>query len=429
MKKLSLLMLAFCLPLALSAAPNWKAVMRYDKQKTKTALTDRLVKYAAYNTQDAKGQAAFAKVLAKELKQIGASGVAVSKAGIVTAEIPATSSKPAPGILLAAAMNTPAGAPGTNVRPQVHTKYMGGDIVLSETEKIREYDYPQLLAAHGHDIITASGGTQLGAAGKAGIAVIMTLADYLLGNTAIDHGPVKIAFVPDAFRGGEKIDASALKADYTYVAQGGNMGEYAAENFGGRAFTVVFEGNIPADPGRVNAASFADNLLMMSDFHTLLPRHRRPENTAGQRGFVWISSITHEGARSSAHGIIRAFTETEMNELSALVTQAFNTVKAMNPARKDARLEFTDEFQNPAAQLPAQLSAQLEQAMREEEITPKAVSVRANTLAGQLTAQGLPALSVFTGVFGEGNATEYADVDVMEGSLRTLASLLSARPE
>lgn len=435
MKKFLLAVLCAALPLGAAAQQNWKAVMRYDKQDAKAKLTERLTKYVTYDTQSdpnaaqvpsTKGQLAFAKTLAKELKSIGAKNVQISKTAVVTADIPATTAKPAPAVAFLAHMDTSDAAPGKNVKPQVHAKYNGGDIVINKEKNLRltEYNSPQLLDARGHDIITASGGTLLGADDKAGIAVIMTMADYLLGNPGIEHGPLKIAFTPDEEigTGVNTLDVPAFGADYAYTVDGMNLGEIVTENFSARSFEAVFEGNRAAHPGEAMNSPFADNLLMASDFHTLLPRHRRPETTSGRRGYIWVYAINHEGDRSSVKGGIRSFTQEEMDDLSNQVTQAFNTVKAMNPKLVKAELTFKNGYKNPKEIIPAQLISQLEKAMRAEDVTPKRIAARGGTDAARLSFNGLPAIDIFSGMFNMHGELEYADVDVMEASLRTLLS-------
>lgn len=435
MKKLLAVCCCACLPLCAAAGPNWKAVMQYDKQTAKEDLTQRLERYVGYNTQadahpqnvpSTKGQLSFAKALGKELKQIGAENVSVSKSGVVTATIPATTGHAPPVIALLAHLDTYPGLSGADVKPQLHAKYNGGDILINKEQDLRltEYNSPQLLQARSHNLLTASGGTLLGADGKAGIALIMTLADYLLGNRSIAHGTIQIAFLPDTENGKvlQNFDPASLGATYAYMVDGAHVGEIVTENFASRTFTAVFEGNRSADPGQAMNAAFADNVLMASDFHTLLPRHLRPETTSGTRGYIWVQSILQQEDTSTILGQIAAFTPQEMQELTQAVTQAFNTVKAMNPKLVQADLSFTDEYTNAKDSLPAPLLTVLQQAMRDEDIKPRPVSARRGTNNALLCAKGLPTVEVFSGVFNKHTALEYADIDVMEAALRTLIS-------
>lgn len=435
MKTLFAVLGSLLLPLCLCAQQNWKAVMRYDKQDAKTKLAEHLSEYVTYDTQassqtdqipSTKGQLSFAKALAKELKRIGAQNVQTSKQGVVTAEIPATTAKPTPVIALMASLDTAETLSGKDIKPQTHEKYRGGDIVIDKENNLRlsEYNSPQLLQARGHDIMTASGSTLLGAESKAGIAIIMTLADYLLGNPSIEHGRIKIVFSPDSttHRGIAALDIPALGADYAYSVAGANTGEIITENFSGRCFTAVFHGKRDVPAGQAMQSDFADNLLMASDFHTLLPRQRRPENTSARRGFILVDSINTMADTSTVTGIIRAFNDEEMQELSNLVQQSFTTAKSLNPKNKGAELTFQDQFKNAQAFIPASVIQTLENAMRQEDIQPKQIALRGRNDATFLSAHQLPTVNVFAGTFNPASQLEYADIDVMEASLRTLIS-------
>ena len=442
MKKLLLAVLCAAFPLALAAQQNWKAVTRYDKQAAKTKLTELLSEYVTFDTQaetnaqkipSSKGQTSFAKKLAKDLKRLGAQNVRVEKNGIVTASVPATSSQPLPALAFIAHLDTTPALSGKGVKAQVHAKYNGGDIVISADKNLRltQYNSPQLLTARTHDLVTASGNTVLGADAKGGAAILLTYADYLLGNPSIAHGPVKIVFLPDGLngRGAQALDTSVLGADYAFALNSGNLGEYIPENFNTRYFTAVFDGKRDSSVGHAMYSDFADNLLMAADFHTLLPRQYRPETTAGRNGFIWINDIAHEGNRSVVKGEIHAFTEQEMKTLSDLVTQSFNTVKSLYPKKKGAELSFQDGSKNILTVLPPQMLTQLQNAMQKEEITPVPAANRNDGgYPAVLNTKGLPTVTVFNGTFHAGSETEYADIDVMEAALRTLLTLTADWP-
>ena len=438
MKRTILLFVCALLPLTVLAEQNWKAVLRYDKQATKSTLAQRLKEYAAQDSHaqqnavsvpSTKQQLAFAKNLAKQLKHMGASRVQVSKTGIVTADIPSTINKSAPVLALVAHLDTPAQTVAQT--PQLHAKYTSGDIVLDKSKNISltEQNSSQLLRAHGHDFLTSDGSVSFGAHTKAGLTIAMTLADYLLGHTSLQHGLIKIVLLPDApsHAGAEALDPKQLGADYALILDGNDLGEIATANFSGKKFNVVFEGNRDIPLGQAVSSAFADNLLMAADFYTLLPRHFRPETTAGMQGYIIVDDIVTRGNRSTLSGHLRAFAEPDLQSLTQQVQQAFSTVKAMYPKRTAAELSFEEQFQNAQAQIPPSFISALESALRQEDIQPKRISVRDNTDFAVLTLKGLPALSLFTGVFHAAEPLEYVDVDVMEASLRaTMAFLLSA---
>ena len=172
-------------------------------------------------------------------------------------------------------------------------------------------------------------------------------------------------------------------------------------------------------------SAFSDNLLMASDFHTLLPRHRRPETTADRRGFILVDSITTIGDKSEIKGIIRAFSEEEMQELTGEVTRAFNTVKSMNYKGKGFNLTFEDQYKNMKSVLPEQMISLAQLAMKNEDITPVLTAARGGTDGSSLSFMGLPTPDLFAGQYNIHSEREYADVDVMEASLRTVLRLIS----
>ena len=437
--KTAALAAAALLPLAATAQDmDWKSVTRYNKAEAKKQLTERFTKYVTYDTQSSDktdkvpstpGQTKLAKTLAKELKKNGAKNVQVDKYSIVTAEIPANTAANAPVIAFLAHMDTALEASGKDVKPQVHSNYQGGDIVINAEQNLRltPANSPQLARARGHDIITASGNTLLGADDKTGVAIIMTLVQFLYDHPEMQHGTIKIAFTPDEETGAgvEKFDVASFGADYAYTVDGGDLGQLTNETFNAKAFTAVFEGMRAVHPGEAMNSAFSDNVLMASDFHTLLPRHRRPETTADRRGFILVDSITTQGDRTEVKGIIRAFSDEETQDLVNEVTRAFNTVKGMNYKGKNFALTITDQYKNMKAVLPEQMVSLAQLAMQSEDVTPVLTAARGGTDGSTLSFMGLPTPDIFAGQYNIHSPLEYADVDVMEASLRTLLRLTS----
>ncbi len=430
---------ALCLPIFVQAQDlEWKTVTKYNKAEAKKQLTDRFTKYVTFNTQfndqtdkvpSTPGQVKLAKTLAKELKKYGAKNVKIDAHAIVTGEIPATSANDSPVVAFIAHMDTALEVSGKDVQPQVHKNYQGGDIVINAEKKlvINPANSPQLSRARGHDIITASGGTLLGADDKTGIAVIMTMVQYLYDHPELEHGLIKVAFTPDeeVGTGAGNMDVAAFGADYAYTLDGGDLGQLTDETFNAKSFTAVFKGLRAVHPGEAMNSAFADNLLMASDFHTLLPRQSRPENTAGRRGFILVDSIVTNGDESTVKGIIRAFTDEEMQGFVSEVTRAFNTVKAMNYKGTGFELTFEDQYKNMKTVLPAQVVNLAETAMRQEDITPRRMAARGGTDGSTLSFMGLPTPDIFSGQYNLHSEREYTDVDVMEASFRTVLRLIT----
>lgn len=437
MKKILIAVLCALTCNAMAQVTDWKIATKYNKKAAKEQLTKRFTHYVTFDTQSdptakqvpsTPGQIKLAKELAKELKKYGAKNVQVSANAIVTADIEATSNKPAPTVAFIAHMDTAREVSGKNVKPQTHKDYKGGDIVIDQAHNIviDAQNSPQLAQAIGHDIITASGGTLLGADDKTGVSIIMTMVQYLYDHPEFMHGPVKVAFTPDeeVGTGVDKLDVSKFGADYAYTVDGGNLGELTNETFTGKAFKVVFTGNRAVHPGFAMNSAFEDNVLMASDFHTLLPRQSRPETTSGRRGYIYLDIFQTDGDTTTVEGILRAFDDAEMNTLLAQLNQALRTVKAMHNKGK-ATLEITDEYRNFNEKLPPLMITLAQNAMTQEDIKPILHAARGGTDGSILSFKGLPAPDLFSGQFNVHSEREYADVDVMEASLRTVLRLIS----
>ncbi len=435
MKKLFVPLLCACALSASAQVTDYKIATQYNKQTAKEQLTKRFSHYVTFDTQSSNvsaqtpstpGQLKLAKELAKELKKYGAKNVRVDGHGFVTADIPATSEKPAPTVAFIAHLDTALEASGHNVKPQVHKNYQGGDIVIAQNLVINPQNSPQLAQARGHDIITASGGTLLGADDKTGVAIIMTLVQYLYDHPQLAHGPVKIAFTPDEEIGTgiEHFDVKNFGADYAYTIDGGALGELTTETFTGKAFTAVFTGSRAVHPGAAMNAPFADNLLMAADFHTLLPRQNRPETTSGRRGYIYLDTHTTQGDTTTVTGIVRAFSDDDMNALLSQLNNALLTVKSMHN-KGHATLQVTDQYRNFKEKLPPQMITLAQQAMQQEDIKPVLHAARGGTDGSTLSFMGLPTPDLFAGQFNIHSEREYADVDVMEASLRTALRLVS----
>ena len=155
-----------------------------------TTVLERFLRYIAVDTQSedeketipsTQKQFDLARMLADELREMGAEDVRLDEHAYVYGAIPATTDKPIPVLGLIAHMDTAPAFSGTGVRPQIIRGYDGGDILMNpETGlTLSPAAYPEMLRYKGQDLITTDGTTLLGADDKAGVAEIMALAEYL----------------------------------------------------------------------------------------------------------------------------------------------------------------------------------------------------------------------------------------------------------
>ena len=285
----------------------------------KFTAAERFLRYVQIDTQSdplsktnpsTEKQKDLSKILAEELKQMGITDAHMDEWGYVYATIPSTTEKKVPVICFCAHVDTAPDCSGTDVKPIVHKKYQGQDIVLPDdtTQVLKTIDYPYLQTQIGNDIITASGKTLLGSDDKAGVAEIMDLANFLMANKDVSHGEIKILFTPDeeVGRGTEKVDLKKLGADFAYTLDGGNAGSLEDETFSADAVEVIIHGVI-AHPGyakgkMINAMKIAGEIL------AALPKDRlSPESTEGKRGFIHPVRLEGIAEKCTIDFIIRDF--------------------------------------------------------------------------------------------------------------------------
>ena len=205
------------------------------------SVAQRFLRYVSLDTQSADGaeqipstekQFALANLLVKEMHAMGISDARVDAHCYVYSSIPATE-QGLPALGFIAHMDTSPDASGEGVRPRIVNGYPGGDIHLNAEVAIEESMFPALAHYVGNDIIVTDGTTLLGADDKAGIAEILTLAEYLLAHPDLRHGRICIAFTPDeeVGCGADQFDVPGFGADFAYTVDGGEVGEIEYENF------------------------------------------------------------------------------------------------------------------------------------------------------------------------------------------------------
>ena len=263
-----------------------------------STVQDRFIRYVQIDTQSdphsttipsTEKQKNLSRLLVDELKQIGISDAHLDEWGYVYATIPATIDKDVPVICFCAHVDTSPDSSGCDVKPIVHKNYKGNDIVLPDdtTQVISAREHPYLKQKIGEDIITASGKTLLGADNKAGVAIIMDLANFLIRYPDIKHGTIKILFTPDEEigRGVDKVNIQKLGANFGYTLDGGERGAFTDETFSADAAVVTFHG-VSEHPGYARG-KLVNALKVAAAFLDLLPREEfSPETTADREGFV-----------------------------------------------------------------------------------------------------------------------------------------------
>jgi len=399
-------------------------------------LLERFLRYVrvattADPTRDAypssAGQHELASLLCNELESMSADDAEVDQHSLVWATVPASDGGGSPTVALLAHLDTSPEAPGASVQPQVIGAYAGGDIPLASGAKISVASTPALEALVGKTLITTDGTTLLGGDDKAGVAIIMELAETLIENPHLMHGPIRILFTCDEEigRGTDKIDLDKLDATVAYTLDGGGAGVIDEETFSADAATVRFIGrNIhPAlAKGRmVNA------LRAACDFVSRLPRdHDTPETTEDREGFIHPHTIGGGVGEATVELILRSF-ETEdlatyADQIQRLATSIASETEGLS-VEVDVRRQYRN-LRDGLRELPEAIDL-AEQAFANLGRSCTKAIIRGGTDGSQLTEKGLPTPNLSSGQHNIHAVTEFACLDEMAEAVEHLIELLA----
>src|SRR3990172_6623666 len=402
-------------------------------------VLDRFLRYAQIHTTSdrhstttpsSERQWTLLKLLADELRAIGARDVKLTEHGFALATIPATlKTKGAPTVAFFAHVDTTEDFNGEGVKPIVHRKWNGKAIVLPDDKRqiIDPAKYAEMRQYVGKDLVTASGKTLLGADDKSGVAVIMTMADHLLHHPEIEHGPIRICFNPDEEigHGVDRLDLKELGADVAYTLDGENPGEVNWETFSADEGRLTIEG-VSTHPGEGRKYKMVNAVKLASRLIAALPvEHGSPETTEARQGYIHPSEFTGNVARVEVRFILR---DHDDELLKARGDQLRGLVAGMQAAEPRARfdLSITPSYRNMGNwirknMLPVDLAYE---AMRAVGLTPSSPPVRGGTDGSRLTARGLHTPHLFPGQPNLHRPHEYICVQDMELSVKALTELV-----
>jgi tripeptide aminopeptidase len=401
---------------------------------------DRFLRYVKIDTQSAEDQPAppstrkqleLARLLEKELKDLGVQNVRVSEFGIVYGMAPGNLADNAkvPTIGFIAHMDTSPAVSGANVNAIIHKNYQGGDIVLpnDKTQVITVAQNPDLKNLLGDDIITADGTTLLGSDDKSGIAEIMTMIDTLRNNPQIKHGNIAIAFTPDEEVGGgiDKFDIQGWGAKFAYTVDGEQLGDISNETWSARTATVVFRGK-STHPGTakgimVNSSYAAGDFL--GRFPEMVPN--RPETTEKREGFIHPYSATMSEETSTVKILLRNF---DINGLAAQEEAVRKVIAETQKKFPNVKIEYSSAlgYLNMKEVLKdyPQLTDYAIEAAKRAGVTAELRPIRGGTDGSNLTARGLPTPNLFTGGHNFHGKLEFNSRKGLEKSTETLVILV-----
>jgi tripeptide aminopeptidase len=397
-------------------------------------VLERFLKYVSFDTMSDEfsdtcpstdKQKLLGAALVEEMLAMGISDARMDEHGYVYGTVPGDPKLPTIGLV--AHMDTSPDASGADIQAKV-IPYNGGDVLLNEQQDIwlQASKYPALQAHRGKHLVVTDGTTLLGSDDKAGIAEIMTAAEFLL-KTRMSHATLKIGFTPDEEigRGADKFDVPGFGADYAYTVDGGPLGEIEYENFNAASAQVEFRG-LNIHPGSAKNKMLNSQYIAM-EFHGMLPAAQKPEHTEGYEGFFHLTDMEGEVEKSSLRYIIRDHDMGKFEEKKALLQAAAEFLNTKYGAGT-VRLTLKDSYFNMKERIEPcmHIVDRAKEAMRQAGMEPYEAPIRGGTDGARLSYMGLPCPNLCTGGANCHGRFEYAVVEDMEKCVQMLVNILTA---
>lgn len=398
-------------------------------------LQDRFLKYVSFDTtSDPKSsttpsslkQLELGQYLVEEMKNIGIDNAQLDNNGIVYGTIPSNSHH-GKVIGFIAHMDTSPDASGNNIQPQMIHDYQGDIITLNKEKNLvlDPKEFPALNQVIHHDLITTDGTTLLGADDKAGVAIIMQMAEYLLTHPEIKHNTIQIAFTPDeeVGRGTENFDVQRFNADYAYTVDGGDIKEVEYENFNAFSAVVEITGK-SIHPGSAKNAMI-NSIHISQEFDAMLPVHARPESTEGYEGFNHLHDIHGHCEKTVMEYIIRNHDLSlakkqcdDFKHIADFLNQKYG-YQMVNVTIEQSYLNMKEHILENMYIVDNAMKA-----MKECGIEPIAVPIRGGTDGANLTYMGLPCPNLGTGGFNYHGPFEYVSLTMMKKQVEVLLKII-----
>lgn len=401
-------------------------------------VAEKFIKYVKIDTQSreelsdkvpsTEKQRDLALVLSQELKEMGASQVRYDEEhSYVYAVIPSNLDKEVPAIGFIAHMDTSDAVSGTNVKPHFIENYDGEDIVLNEEKHIvtHVHDFPMLKDCKGKTLIVTDGTTLLGGDDKAGVAEIMTMAEYFLSHPEVKHGKICIGFTPDeeVGNGVEYFDIKGFGADYAYTVDGGELGDMSYECFHAASARVTVHGK-SVHPG--TAKNVMKNAIKLAyEFISMLPDKECPECTEGYEGFYHVTDIKGTVEEATVDFIIRDHDRAIFEKRKEVIAQA---AEKLNKVYGETifEVEIKDSYHNMKEMIEKEMHVvdNLKEAMLKAGVTPKVSPIRGGTDGARLSYEGLLCPNLCTGSEGHHGRNEFACMEDMEKIVEILKQII-----
>lgn len=397
-------------------------------------IENRFLKYVSFPTQSdpysttspsSANQKEFAQFLIEEMRILGLVDVEMSEYGVVYGKIPSNNDHQGDVIGFIAHMDTSPDASGEHIHPQIIRHYKGQDIPFQNDRLLSPREFPDLNKVIGHDLITTDGTTLLGGDDKAGIAIIMSMAEYMYKHPEFKHNDIMIAFTPDeeVGRGTEHFDLDIFQADYAYTIDGGDINEFHFENF--NAYQVLVEINGKSiHPGSAKDKMVNSQEVAM-EFHHMLPSGQKPQFTEGYEGFHHLTHMQGNCEQTRLEYIVRNHDylklKQQLNDFSRIQAylNSFYGYEAIHITMHEQYLNMKDVIKNHP-----HIVEQVEIAMQDIGLQPRITPIRGGTDGARLSFSGLPCPNLGTGGFYCHGPYEFVSIHMMKKGVELLLRLI-----
>lgn len=399
-------------------------------------IEKRFLKYVSFDTQSDESsttspstekQFDLADFLSEEMQILGVDEVERTDLGIVYGKIYSNSDEPMKAIGFIAHMDTSPDASGHDIHPRIIRSYPGGRIILNEEKKmyLDPETNPELKGLVGDDLITTDGTTLLGADDKAGVAIIMSMVEYICQNRDFKHGDICIAFTPDeeVGRGTENFDVKRFGADYAYTVDGGRIDEFSFENFNAYKADVTITGK-SYHPGD-SKGKMVNALTLGRQFDTMLGDNKRPEATEHKEGFYHLHHMEGDVSTTKMTYILRDHDMDNMHDMIHTMQLAASYLNQVNHGHY-IDIDFTLQYKNMIEVInkTPDIVYKVKQAMINIGLEPIASPIRGGTDGANLSFMGLPCPNLGTGGYNYHGPYEFCSINSMKKGVKLLLELI-----
>lgn len=398
-------------------------------------LLNRFITYIKiYSTSDPESETTpsterqwdIANYLYKELQDLGLEDVSIDDKGYVFGYIPSNKEEKVPQVGFIAHYDSSPDFSGENVNPQIWENYNGEDLLLNKETgfTLSSTKFEALKKYIGQTIITTDGTTLLSADDKAGVAEIVTAAEFLLANPQIKHGRISIGFNPDEEigRGAHHFDVKKFGAEWAYTMDGGEIGELEYENFNAAGAVIKIHG-LSVHPGYAFGKMMNAGLIA-SEFINSLPANETPATTKGFEGFFHLTDFEGDVSEAKLQYIIRDHDDQKFEERKKLIAEKVDEINRKY-GEKTAEIEIKPQYLNMKKQFEGKMHIidLAEQAMKDSGIEPKIKAIRGGTDGAQLSYMGLPCPNIFAGGHNFHGPYEFVPLESMLAAVKVIVNI------